>query len=84
MILLKMINIFTIYLAVKSESLNSNSVISLYKQNMMLNFVDIYTNNPRMTPKQVSKHLDFSDRTIKRCRDDIQKDRLYNRNNYKK
>ena len=61
-----MINNFTIDLAVKSESLNSNSFKRLRKQNIMLTFMDIKTNDPGMTQKQISKQLGFSDSTIKR------------------
>ena len=76
-------NNFTIDLAIKSESLNSKSIKRLYKQNVMLNFLYIETINPRMTQKQMSKQLGFSDGTIKRNGDDIQMDSVYIRNNYK-
>ena len=50
---------------------------------MILNFLDLETNNPRMTQKQMSKQLGFSDGTVKRNGDDIQMDSLYIRNIYK-
>ena len=46
--------------------------------------MDIKTNNPRLTRKQICKQLGLSDSTIKRHRGDIQMDSKYNRNNYKK
>ena len=59
-------NIFTIDMAAKSESLNSNSVLRLYKQNMMFKFMKIKSNEPKLTQKDISKQLSFSDSTIKR------------------
>ena len=46
--------------------------------------MDIRSNNPRMTQKQICNQLGFSDSTIKRYRDDIKMNSPYNRNNYKK
>ena len=50
----------------------------------MLDFMDIRSNNPRMTQKQICNQLGFSDSTIKRYRGDIKMDCPYNRNNYTK
>ena len=58
-------------MAAKSENLKSNSILRLYKQNMMLKFMEIKTNEPRLTLKQISNQLGYSDRTLKRYRDDI-------------
>ena len=77
-------NNFTIGMAVKSENLNSNSVLRLYKQNMMLKCMEIKYNEPRLTQKQLSHQLGYSDSTIKRRRDDINMDSPYNRNKYRK
>ena len=79
-----MSNNFTIDQLTKSQSIDPNSINRLYKTNMMLNFMDIRSNNPRMTQKQICKELGTSDSTIKRYRDDIQMDSPYNRNKYKK
>ena len=46
-------NKFTIDMAVKAESLNSNSILRLYKQNMMLNFMETKSNEPKLTQKQI-------------------------------
>ena len=77
-------NNFTIDMAVKSENLISNSKLRLYKQNMMLKFMEIKSNEPRLTQKQICNQLGYSDSTIKRYRDNIQMDSPYDRNNYKK
>ena len=50
----------------------------------MLDFMEIRSNNPRMTQKQICNQLGTSDSTIKRYRNDINMDSLCNRNNYKK
>ena len=77
-------NNFTIDMAEKSENLNSNSILRLYKQNIMLKFMAIKSNEPKLTQKQICKQLRNSDSTIKRYRDDIDMDSPYKRNNYKK
>ena len=79
-----MINKFTIDQLSKSETIDPNSVNRLYKINKMLDFMEIRSNNPRLTQKQICNQLGFSDSTIKRYRDDINMDSPYNRNNYKK
>ena len=68
----------------KSESIDPNSINRLCKINKMLDFMDIRSNNPRMTQKLICNQLGFSDSTIKRYRDDIKMDSPYIRNNYKK
>ena len=67
-------------MAAKSEKLNSNSIMRVYKQNAILKFMKIKSNEPKLTHKEISKQLDFSDTTIKRYRDDIKIDSPYNRN----
>ena len=53
-------------MAAQSENLNSNSILRLYKQNMMLTFKEIISNVSRSTQKQICTWLGFSDSTIKR------------------
>ena len=79
-----MSNNFTMDQLTKVESIDPNSINRLYKVNLMLNFMEIRSNNPKMTQKQICNQLGFSDSTIKRYRDDIQMDSPYNRYNYKK
>ena len=68
----------------KSEKIDPNSINRLYKLNIMCKFMEIKSNNPKLTQKEVSKQLGFSDNSIKRYRDDIHMNSPYNRNNYKK
>ena len=75
---------FTIDQLSKSEAIDPNSINRLYKINKMLDFMEIRSNNPRITQKQICSQLGTSDSTIKRYRNDINMDSPYNRNNYKK
>jgi len=61
-----MSNNFTIEQLTKSETLNPNSINRLYKLNLMCKFMEIKTNNPQLTQKQISNQLGFSDSIIKR------------------
>ena len=75
---------FTINQLSKSKTIDPNSINRLYKINTMLDFMEIRSNNPRMTQKQICNQLRFSDSTIKRYRNDMNMNSPYNRNNYKK
>ena len=77
-------NNFTVNVAAKSENLNSNSILRLYKQNMMLKFMEVKSNEPKLTQKQICNQLGYSDSTVKRYRDDISMDSPYSRNKYRK
>ena len=77
-------NNFTNDMAGKSENLNSNSILRIYKQNMMLKFMEIKSIEPRLTQKQICNQLGFSDSTDKRYRDDISMDSPYKRNKCRK
>ena len=77
-------NRFTIDQLSKSETIDPNSINRLYKINKMLDFMEIRSNDPRMTQKQICNQLGTSDSTIKRYRNDINMDSPYNRNNYKR
>ena len=51
---------------------------------MMLKFMEIKSNEPKLTQIQICNQLGYSDSTIERYRDDISMDSPYKRNNYKK
>ena len=74
----------TIDMAAKSENFSSNSFLRLYKQNMMLKIMEMKTNEPKLTQKEICNQLGFSDSTIKRYRDDNNMDSPYERIKYKK
>ena len=71
---------FTIDMAVKSEAFNPNSKNRLYKLNLFCKFMEIKSNEHRLTQKEICNQLGFSDSTTKRYRDDILMDSPYNRN----
>ena len=77
-------NNFTNDMAVKSEKLNSHSILRLYKQKMLLKFMEIKSNEPKLTQRQICNQLGYSDSTIKRYRDDISMDSPYKINKYRK
>ena len=61
---------FTLDMAAISKTLNSNSILRLSKQIRMLKFIEIKSNVSKLTQKQSSNQLGFSDSIIKRNRDD--------------
>ena len=76
-------NRFTIDQLSKSETIDAKSINRIYKLNIMLEFMEIRSNNRGMSQKQICNQLGFSDSTIKRYRNDINMDSPYKRNNYK-
>ena len=50
-------NSFTIYMAAKSDTINSNSIKRLSKRKMMLKNVKIKYNELKLTQTEVSKQL---------------------------
>ena len=77
-------NDFTIDVAVNSENLKSNSMLILYKQNMMLKCMEMKSNEPKLTQKQICNQLGYSYSTNKRFRDDISMESPYKRKTYRK
>ena len=69
---------------IKSKSIEPNDLIRTYKLDRCSDFMEVKFNNPKLTQKQISKQLGFSDSTIKRYRDDIKMDSPYRRNTKKK
>ena len=72
---------FTIDSASKSQNLDINAVLRLYKQNSISKYVGTKTKYPKLGQKQIAKQLSHSDSTIKRFRDQINMTRLYYRKN---
>ena len=77
-------NSFTFDMAAKPEWLNSNSILRLCKQNMLLIVMAIKSNEHRRTQKQTFNQLEYSDSTFKRYRHDILMDSPYKRSKNKK
>ena len=68
----------------KFETLDPNSINRIYKLNLMSKSMELKGNGHRLTQKEISKQLVYSDGTIKRYRDDINMNSPYNRNRYRK
>ena len=69
---------------IKSQSIEPNDLIRIYKLDRCCDFMEEKYNNPKLTQKQICKQLGFSDSTIKGYRDDIKMDSPYKRINQKK
>ena len=68
----------------KSRSIEPNDLIRTYKLDRCCDFMEEKYNNPKLTQKEICNQLGFTDRTIRRYRDDIKKDSPYRINNHKK
>ena len=68
----------------KSRSTEPNDLIRTFKLDRCCDFMEEKYNNPKLTQKQICNQLGFTDRTIRRYRDDIKMDSPYRINNHKK
>ena len=68
----------------KSRSIEPSDLIRTYKLDGCCDFMEEKYNNPKLTQKQICNQLGFTDRTIRRYRDDIKMDSPYRINNHKK
>ena len=68
----------------KSRSIEPSDIIRTFKLDRCCDFMEEKYNNPRLTQKQICNQLGFTDRTIRRYRDDIKMDSPYRLNNNKK
>ena len=69
---------------IKSRSIEPSDIIRTFKLDRCCDFMEEKYNNPRLTQKEICNQLGFSDRAIRRYRDDIKMDSPYRSNNYKK
>ena len=68
---------------IKSRSLEPSDLIRTIKLDRCCDFMEEKYNNPKLTQKQICNQLEFTDRTIRRYRDDIKTDspyRIFNNN----
>ena len=68
----------------KSRSIEPSDIIRTFKLDRCCDFMEEKYINPRLTQKEICNRLQFSDRTIRRYRDDIKMDSPYRINNNKK
>ena len=69
---------------IKSRSIEPSDIIRTFKLDRCCDFMEEKYNNPRLTQKEICNRLQFTDRTIRRYRDDIKMDSPYRINNKKK
>ena len=68
----------------KSRSIEPSDLIRTFKLDRCCDFMEEKYNNPKLGQKQICNQLGFTDRTIRRYRDDFKMDSPYRRNNHKK
>ena len=68
----------------KSRSIEPSDIIRTFKLDRCCDFMEEKYNNPKLTQKEICNRLQFTDRTIRRYRDDIKMDSPYRINNNKK
>ena len=69
---------------IKSRSIEPGDVIRTFKLDRCCDFMEIKYDNPKLTQKEICNQLGFSDRVIRRYRDDIKMDSPYRSSNNKK
>ena len=69
---------------IKSRSIEPSDIIRTFKLDRCCDFMEEKYNNPKLTQKEICNQLGFSDRAIRRYRDDIKMDSPYRINNHKK
>ena len=69
---------------IKSRSIEPSDIIRTFKIDRCCDFMEEKYNNPKLTQKEICNHLRFTDRTIRRYRDDFKTDSPYRINNNKK
>ena len=69
---------------IKSRSIQPSDIIRTFKLDRYCDFMEEKYSNPRLTQKEICNQLGFTDRTIRRYRDDIKMDSPYRIINHKK
>ena len=68
----------------KSRSIEPSDLIRTFKLDRCCDFMEEKYNNPKLTQREICNQLGFTDRTIRRYRDDIKMDSPYRINNHNK
>ena len=68
----------------KSRSIEPSDIIRTLKLDRCCDFMEEKYNNPKLNQKEICNQLGFTDRTIRRFRDDFKMDSPYKINNNKK
>ena len=68
----------------KSRSIEPSDIMRTFKLDKCCDFMEAKYDNPKLTQKEICNQLGFSDRAIRRYRDDIKMDSPYRSGNNKK
>ena len=68
----------------KSRSIEPSDLIRRFKLDRCCDLMEEKYNDPKLTQKEICNQLGFTDRTIRRYRDDIKMDSPHRINNHKK
>ena len=77
-------NTFSLEQISKTGNLDANLILRQYKLDLMSRFMEMKSNNPKLTQKQIAKGLGYSDSTLKRYRNDINMQSPYRYNEPKR
>ena len=69
---------------IKSRSIEPTDIIRTFKLDRCCDFMEAKYDNPKLTQKEICNQLGFSDRAIRRYRDDIKMDSPYRSSKSKK
>ena len=69
---------------IKSRSIEPSDIIRTFRLDRCCDFMEEKYNSPKLTQKEICNQLGFTDRSIRRYRDDIEMDSPYRINNHKK
>ena len=69
---------------IKSRSIEPNDLVRTFNLDRCCDFMEMKYNNPKLTQKEICNQLGFSDRSIRRYRDDINMNSPYRTNKNKK
>ena len=69
---------------IKSRSIEPSDIVRTFKLDRCCDFMEEKYNNPKLTQKEICNQLGYSDRVIRRYRNDIKMDSPYRINTNKK
>ena len=67
---------------IEAGNLDANLILQHYKLDLMSRILEVESNNPKFTQKQLTQQLASSDSKNKRCRDQINMPSHYNTKGY--
>ena len=68
----------------KTGKLDANLILRQYKLDLMSQFMELESSNPKVRQDQKAKELSYSSSTLQRCRLDIKMQKPYKSNDIKR